>query len=523
MKVPEHKRRHSALFQAACALGTVALLLSSYSNAAEWKVLPRLRVLETYSDNLRMTRNDNGSGDLITQINPGLSVSSVARRFSLDADYTMNNLIYAEASNFNRIRHQLNATATTELIEDLFFVDGRARIRQQNVSLLGPQSFDNVNVTGNRADVRTFSVSPYLRHRFQNFASAELRYTRSLVTSNANSLFNSSGDSFSGGLNSGTAFQTLSWGVNYSNQMVHFDRNDRTVEMERTIANLGYRITPQFGLTASGGYERNSFISIRGNPSSPTWTVGFFWNPSERTSIVANAGQRFFGDTYFVLANHRTRMTVWDVSYSEDITTFNQQAQAGAPINLAGSLGQLLGAQNPTFSPGLIQENSGALLGLGASGAFFDPNNFFTNRLFLQKRFQASVAMNGTRNTLVFRVFNMTRKAFSPESVDVGIVGAENLALLNHTRQSGANAMWSYRLSNLTRANVNFGYSRFSFLGHDREDDFMLSSISLTRQFPQILRNLNGMIMVRHNERDSNRPGGNYRENAALASLSISF
>jgi uncharacterized protein (PEP-CTERM system associated) len=195
-------------------------------------------------------------------------------------------------------------------------------------------------------------------------------------------------------------------------------------------------------------------------------------------------------------------MTVWDVSYSEDITTFNQQAQAGAPINLAGSLGQLLGAQNPTFSPGLIQENSGALLGLGASGAFFDPNNFFTNRLFLQKRFQASVALNGTRNTLVFRVFNMTRRAFSPESVDIGLVGAGNLALLNHTRQSGANAMWSYRLSNLTRANVNFGYSRFSFLGHDREDDFLLSSISLTRQFPQIMRNLNGMIMVRHNERD---------------------
>src|SRR5687768_12407466 len=237
MKVPEHKRRHSALFQAACALGTVALLLSSYSNAAEWKVLPRLRVLETYSDNLRMTRNDNGSGDLITQINPGLSVSSVARRFSLDADYTMNNLIYAEASNFNRIRHQLNATATTELLENLFFVDARAVIRQQNVSLLGPQSFDNVNVTGNRADVRTFSISPYLRHRFQNFASAELRYTRSLVTSNANnSLFNSHGDSFGAGLNSGTAFQTLRWGVTYSNQMVHFDRTGQTgtVEMERT-------------------------------------------------------------------------------------------------------------------------------------------------------------------------------------------------------------------------------------------------------------------------------------------------
>ena len=91
---------------------------------------------------------------------------------------------------------------------------------------------------GNRANVRTFSISPYLRHRFQDFASAELRYTRSLVTSDANALSNSQGDSFSATLNSGTAFQTLSWGVNYSNQMVHFDLTGRTVEMERAIANL---------------------------------------------------------------------------------------------------------------------------------------------------------------------------------------------------------------------------------------------------------------------------------------------
>ena len=70
-------------------------------------------------------------------------------------DYTMNNLIYAENSNFTRIRHQLNAVGTGELIKDLFFVDGRASIMQQNLSLLGPQAINNVNVTGNRADVRT--------------------------------------------------------------------------------------------------------------------------------------------------------------------------------------------------------------------------------------------------------------------------------------------------------------------------------------------------------------------------------
>ncbi len=81
-------------------------------------------------------------------------------------------------------------------------------------------------------------------------------------------------------------------------------------------------------------------------------------------------------------------------------------------------------------------------------------------------------------------------------------------ALLNHTRQSGANALWSYRISQLTRANLNLGYTRFSFLGNNREDDLMLTSLSLTRQFPEISRNLNGMIMVRHNQRDSDQPGG---------------
>ena len=71
----------------------------------------------------------------------------MGRRFNLHANYTMNNLIYAEIEQFQQNRHQLNARATTELIEDLFFVDGRATIAQQNISLLGPQSFDNVNVT----------------------------------------------------------------------------------------------------------------------------------------------------------------------------------------------------------------------------------------------------------------------------------------------------------------------------------------------------------------------------------------
>ncbi len=523
MRALENKRYQRALFLAAYSAAATTLLSSSYLEAAEWRVVRQMNLVETYSDNVRLGQGGSGTGDFITQINPGITVNGVGNRFNANVNYMTNSLIYAQNSNFTRIRHQLNAMGTAELYKDLFFVDGRASISQQNVSLLGPQAIDNVNITGNRANVSVYSISPYLRHRFQDFATAEARYARNWVNSSANSLFSSQADSYLLNLNSGSAFNTLGWGVNYSNQTVHF-ATGRSIELERTTGSLRYRITPQFGLTATGGYERNSFISIRGSPSAPLWTVGFVWEPTERTNIAVSGGQRFFGNTYSALASHRTRLTAWDFSYTQDITTFNQQAGLGMGLGtFGGGLNSLLAAQNPNLSPDAVQQASTALLGLGLNGSFFSPTNFLTNRLFLQKRLQASVAMNGARNTVMLRVFDMTRQAWSPDPVDAGLLGTGDLALLNHTRQRGANALWSYRLTQLASANANFGYTRFSFIGSGRVDDYWLITLGLSRRFPHIQPNLNGMLQVRHQERSSNQPGPGYQENAVIASLNMTF
>lgn len=532
MRVPEGKHRPSVLFPIARSAATVLLLLSPCSDAAEWRVVPRMGLIETYTDNVRLgsfggvtgaSSASASGGDFITQVNPGLSMTGLGPRFNFGLNYMMNNLFYAENASFTRTRHQLATSGTAELIKDLFFVDGQASMTQQNLSLTGPQSLDNVNVTGNRADVRTYSISPYLRHRFSDFASTELRYNYNKVTSDAFALFNTQGTGYSLALNSGTSFRTFGWGFNYSNQAVDYLRTNRHVEFERYIGTLRYRVTRQLGLIATGGYEKNTFISIRGSPSSPTWTVGFAWEPTERTNIEVSGGQRFFGDTYSGKATHRTRLTVWEANYDQSITTFNQQAQAGSMFSMGGALSQLLAAQNPNVGQDTIQQNAGTILGQGASGAFANPNNFLSNRLFLQKRFQASVAMNGTRNTLVFRLFNMTRQAYSPESVDVGLVDTADLSLLNHTRQSGATGLWSYRISRLTTANINLGYTRFSYLGAGRQDDMMLFSTGIMRQLPEIMPNLVGTLQVRHNMRTSTLAGANYHENAGIATLSMSF
>ncbi|HEY6044508.1 MAG TPA: TIGR03016 family PEP-CTERM system-associated outer membrane protein, partial [Nitrosospira sp.] len=79
--------------------------------------------------------------------------------------------------------------------------------------------------------------------------------------------------------------------------------------------------------------------------------------------------------------------------------------------------------------------------------------------------------------------------------------------------------------SELTRANANFGYTRFKILGTDRVSDFMLITLGVTRQLPPLVRNSSSTasLQVRHNERFSNQLGGDYRENAVIAFLNTSF
>jgi len=495
-----------------CIFIVINLLLLFYSSnsfSAEWSIQPSLSVSQTYTDNVRLGGGGLGGGlgglssdgkkdDFITRINPGVNFSGKSRRYQINSLYTMNNLIFAKNSNFNRTRHQLRTDATAELLKDLFFIDGLASIRQQNATLFGAQTTDNINVTGNRRDVRVYTVSPYIRHRFGNLASTELKYTYGIVESSAGGLRNSRRNSYLASLTSGDYFRTLSWGLNYSHQRIHLDggqlRPARTVELERSIANLRYNITRRFSLTASGGYERNSFISIRGKPSSPTWTVGFIWFPNKRTEISGSAGKRFFGDTYAANIKYRTRMTTWEATYTEDITTFNQQA-------------------------GLLSGGFGSFG--GDSGSLLDGNNFLTNRLFLLKNARASVTIQGRRNTLGFRFFHRSRKAFSPEDDDAELVGIENSRLLNNTTQIGGNIFWSYKISPLTSVNLTASYLQFKLssgqTGSSNPKN-MIFTANLRKRFGE---SLTGALLYRYIQRTFS--GNDAQANSITASVNMNF
>lgn len=506
----------SVLSKICCAL--LIILGPSFPDAfaVEWNFNPRLTVSETYTDNVRLGAAGIGAGgfggagnqqggDFITQINPGILFTGVGRRFNLSTNYTMNNLIFAQNSNFSRIRHQLDATATTEIIKDFFFIDGMARRMQQNASLLGPQAVDNTNVTGNIIDLRTYNISPYLRYDFKRFASTELRYTRGIVESNLrNGLRNSQRDSYQFILNSGSAFRTLQWGLNYSKNIIHFTRTNREIEMERSIANLRYNLTSQFALTATGGYENNNFGSASNrNISAPSWTIGFFWAPTQRTDINLAAGKRFFGDTYSAEANHRTRLTTWSARYIEEVTTFNQQAGQTGGFGGFGGFGGLDGL--------------GGLGGLDSLGAL----NSLNNGLFLQKRFGASVSLNGVRNTLSFGIFNLSRKSLSSIDDNVELFGLDNALLTRNIKQTGANARWNYKFSPHTNASLGASFVKFKLASSNTTTNNMIYNASLTRNFQS---NLTGILSYRHIQRQGGSSQfGSLSANSITASLTMNF
>ena len=502
----------------------IILTCPVYSVAADWKIVPRLNLIETYTDNVTLAARGSEKSDFITQINPGISLIGTGARLKVDASYTMQNLFYANENNSNRTVHQLRAGEKAELIKNFLFLDSNANISQQNISLLGPLATTNENITNNRTTIKTYSISPYIRHNFSNFASTQARYTHNAVYTVVEGNTGRQSDTILLSLTSGSAFRTLGWGLNYTNQKINglgtsIGGLSRSVENERYTGNLRYRVSSKFSLTGTSGYQKFSYASTIGKSAGSFWTAGFVWTPAERTSITANAGQAFFGPTYTLMASHHTRRSAWSLNANQLITTTRDQFLIPATTDTANFLNQLWTSNIP--DPVMRQQTVDAFIrdnGLPAS--ISDPINFLTTQFFLQKRLQATVALSGARNTLVLSTFHMLREPQTIGDTNDVLIGTNNISLNSTIKQIGGNALWSWKITPRTNANIGAVYTRSNILATGREDETKTFRVGLTRQ---IRPKLNGAVNFRHTERTSNQIGSEYRENAIVASLLMSF
>ena len=476
---------------------------------AEWKFVPSVAVTETLTDNVRLSARGSEEGDLVTQVSPGFMLTNNSALLKARVNYMLQANLYATSDTASTYSNVLDATVASILIRDLLYVDAQASVSQQSASIFGPLSFNNINANGNQADVRSYSISPYLVNRFGSFATSQVRYTHSAVSSSSSLLSSTSTDRLNAQLNSGSRYIRTYWGLQASTQKTNY--NDlQSVDQSSVAANAGYLIVPTLRLTATGGYEKNTYFTSGEKPAGAFYTAGFVWTPSSRTNIAATAGHRYFGRTYFLAADHRARNTVFSVNYNEDVTSSQGQFEKTGLINTSSQLNLLYAPQitdaatRQQFVDSLIRQ-----FNLPTSLAV--PVNSFTNQYFILKNFQASAAVSGSRSTVIGTLFATRRIPLS----EVQFAGRDD-----NIKQLGASLSGTLQLGGRSSAFSTLSLTRNTALTTDRHDTYRLLRVGLATQFRP---KLNGSIEARHSQQSSDFFGGDVRENAITASVVMQF
>jgi uncharacterized protein (PEP-CTERM system associated) len=501
-------------------LALAALLLSAECRA-DWKFSPTAGVSETYSDNPTLQPKEFAHGQFVTEAMGGFVLSEQSARLRVNAFARAHQFIYTDGQlpGLNDREHDYGVSALARLADDLF-LDTYAAGGPQNISAFGPQVSDNLYSLGNRVTVNSWRISPYVQHRYGNVTDMLLRYTRDGVDAGAGNPFGSSTASTgSVAFNSGTAFHTVGWGLSYTHQEMQ-NRLAGPSSSTNALANLSLHINPRLSATASAGYDDYDYQSLGGRTAGRSWSTGFVWTPSSRTSLQASVGRRYFGKTGSLVASHRSRHSVWSVNYGDEITTTRQQFLLPSTIDTAGLLDKLFAPSIP--DPLLRQQAVQTYLQTtGLPPSLANSVNYLSNRYLRQKQLQAAVAFNWAHSSLITSLFKIERTALSIRQSDSALLGSSLARLNDNTRQRGVNSSYTYRINSRSEATATAYLARVTSLDTGLTENHQQLRVGAARRLD---RHLNFAVDLRHVRGGTGAATGQiYHENAITASLSAQF
>jgi uncharacterized protein (PEP-CTERM system associated) len=265
------------------------------------------------------------------------------------------------------------------------------------------------------------------------------------------------------------------------------------------------------GLLAQVGYERYD----TGAPAAlegERWSAGFEWVPTPRTRLAATAGQRLDDETYGLEFRHRTGRTTWSATYAEDITTSRSEFLLPATASTAGTLDQMFLSRypDPVEREKAVQE---FIAKTGLPPSLSAPVNFFSDQLFRQNRWLASVGLQGVRNTVVANAFWQLRKVRAETNVG-------DFSTSESIRTAGGGLAWGLRLTAKNTWNLDAGYTRSEFLDSGHVEEFTYLRAGITRQ---LQRRVSGSLHYRLQNQDATQSGTQYRENVVVALVRMTF
>ena len=366
-----------------------------------WTVTPSVELRETYTDNA-FIGTDVPRSDFVTQVTPGIRIDGRSPRLTANLSYTPSAIFYAHNSEANDVLNNLDGFGRLEAVEQFFFIEGAARIGQSFVTPFAPQPGDIAINTQNRIETRTVSLSPYVR-----FVGRELEYelrNRNTWTNNSSDLGDIRTQQWSGHI--ARPVRVFGWALEFdasdiSRYNLLVARPDDRARLYR--ARFYYQPDPAWRLSASAGSEENNYV-LNQTQRTTIYGAGVAWRPSARTSVDLEYENRFFGPSRFARFNHRTALTAWNLSYSRNVSSYQEELLRLPPGNTSALLDSIFAARFP--DPNQRQAVVEQLMRTSGTPAFLaNPLAFYTQRVYLREGIDASVALIGKRNSITFTGF----------------------------------------------------------------------------------------------------------------------
>jgi uncharacterized protein (PEP-CTERM system associated) len=482
----------------------IGLLATGLACAQGSSFKPTLAVSTTYSD----TRGQllaEADRQFVTQISPGFSWVSRQGRVQGSVDYTLNARFYSKQDEADSRQNALAASLKVEAIKDWFFVDGRASVAQEAISPFGQPVSGSLAVNDNATEVRTYSLSPYVRGSAFGSAVYEARWT-STQTRGARAVeSNSSSDTGLVSLSSASAAK-IGWSVLASRQKVDFGSGANSAN-DRVNAQVSMAVDPELRVGLTGGRESTDVVGgARRSYDNWGWTLR--WTPSQRTDLSVLSERRYFGNSHSFSFSHRMRRSNWVYTDTRGTTSGAGASGTGQPVSLYSLYFNLFAAQepDPTLRDQLVRR---FLLTIGQDPGALVAGGFLNSGVTLQRRQDLAVALQGVRTSISLQAYRGDTRQLQTTGSTLGTLPIQ---------QSGFVASASYRLTPSSSVSLSGSLQRTASNGIEPESDTRSASLSWSATMGP---HISTTVALRHTDFDNlSNP---YREAAATASLIVRF
>ncbi|WP_448547412.1 TIGR03016 family PEP-CTERM system-associated outer membrane protein [Thalassotalea fusca] len=337
------------------ALSTIALAVTSATNAGEFEFTPKFTLEETYSDNVELTRH-NEISSLVSQAGVLLDLDYQSKNLQWNWRSSSKYAFFSHDHDQDGDYHDLESSIAYTLWPNGITLIASADISNQSRDTTR-NAFADI-VSGDTVQVERYTSGiQYNANNSDFIINSSANY---LVTEAEDGLGEQEGWQAAINSKNGVSARIVFWDLNANIQdtknnqregkfyqgevklglltpykinpfLRYYDEETegtigggRLAESNSYGAGLRWLITPRLRFDLSYNKPVDDGTDIDGNALDNYWDAQLEWQPSSRTQLTLGTSERFYGDSYHAEFSHRNKRLTNSISYVEEVQTFTR-------------------------------------------------------------------------------------------------------------------------------------------------------------------------------------------------------